>query len=106
VSEEIDRLKKILRAGMRGSKQTSYDRGEPARKSLADLVEARAGLKRYVESAPKDTEGWRLLSLAHECCLDYSSARRCLERAMELSGKRDRKDLKRLALLREGEQKR
>jgi len=42
-----------------------------------------------------------LLSFAEECLLLYPAARRCLERAMELAGRREKKDLKRLAQLRE-----
>jgi hypothetical protein len=37
--------------------------------------------------------------------LNYAAARRCLEKAMTLSGQKEKKDLKRLALLKEYESK-
>lgn len=43
------------------------------------------------------------LSQAEECLLNYVAARRCLEKAMSLSDQKDKKDLKRLALLKECE---
>jgi hypothetical protein len=46
-------------------------------------------------------EAWRLLSQAEECLLNYRQAVVCLEKAISLSGKRDKRMLKRLALLRE-----
>ena len=54
-----------------------------------------------MEEHEGDGEAWRSLFEAEECLLNYAAARHCLEQAMNRSGRRDKKDLKRLALLEE-----
>lgn len=46
-----------------------------------------------------------MLSQAEEYLLNYPAARKGFERALQLAGRRDKKDLKRLALLQEAEKK-
>lgn len=46
-----------------------------------------------------------MLSMAEECLLHYSDARWCFERGLKLGSKPDRKDLRRIALLKEYERK-
>jgi uncharacterized protein DUF2695 len=98
---ELDNLRQILLNGQRLSMQGSYQRRKPAEKALPYLNEAREGLAAFVHEDKTNAEGWRLLSLAEECLLHYRAAVWCLKRAMELSGRREKKDLKRLALLEE-----
>lgn len=98
---ELDELEKTLREGMRLSMQMSYARRAPAAKSLPYLSKAKAGLGRFLRQHPEDARAQRLLSLVEETLLHYGPAIAALERAMELEGKRDKRDLKRLAMLRE-----
>ena len=95
-------LRKLLQEGQRQSGQGSGQRRSPAKDAVPYLLEARSGLRRYVEAAPDDAAGWRALGQAEECLLNYAAARECLERAISLSGS-DRRDLKRLVALRETE---
>ncbi|MEX2170786.1 MAG: hypothetical protein WD851_15825 [Pirellulales bacterium] len=88
-------------SGIRLSMQRSYARRAPAKASVPHLVQARDGLRQLVERQPTLAEAWKLLSQAEECLLNYDRAILCLEMAMSLSGKRDKRDLKRLAMLRE-----
>jgi len=105
MDETLSHLRETLLAGQRFSKQGSYHRRAPAKKAVPFLVEARTGLRAYTAQHADNSEAWRLLSQAEECLLNYRVARDCLERAMSLSAVRDRKDLKRLALLQEYESK-
>jgi hypothetical protein len=63
-------------------------------------------LKDYVEAHENEAEGWRLLSQVEECLLNYAAARHGFQTAMSLSDQKDKKDLKRLALLKECESQR
>lgn len=72
----------------------------PDKKSIPYLLEARKGLKEFVSLNPNDSNGWRLLSQAEECLLNYPEALSSLERSIKL-GAKDKKDLKRIALLKE-----
>lgn len=101
VGRSLDELREVLARGRMASGQGSYDRKSPARCSLPDLFEAQTGLREYTKEQPDDETGWRLRAQADECVTNYSEAIRSLERAIELSGRRDRKDLKNLARLRE-----
>lgn len=103
MSRSLEELQGVLREGQRRSGQGSYMRRAPAKESVPYLLEARSGLKEYLRGHGDSSEAWRLLSQAEECLLNYSAARECCERAMSLSGVRDKKDLKRLALLKECE---
>jgi len=101
MARSLDELREVLARGRRLSGQSSYERDPPARKALPDLFDAQTGLREYTDEHPEDEEGWRLRAQAEECVTNYPLAIRCLERAIELSGHRDRKDLKMLARLRE-----
>lgn len=101
MAEDLAQLRDALRQGQKLSQQTSLERRAPAPESVPFLQNARSGLRRIVAENPNSVEAWRLLSEAEECLLDYSAALRALHKAMELSGKRDKRDLKRVALLRE-----
>lgn len=103
MSQDLEELQRILIEGQRRSMQGSYQRRSPAKPAIPFLLEARSGLKTYVEVNGQDAKAWRSLSQAEECLLNYSAALDCLERAMNLSGQRDKKDLRRLALLKEYE---
>lgn len=103
MSKDLADLKSALIEGQRRAMQGSYLRRNPAAPAVPFLLEARSGLKEYVEEHEQDVQAWRLLSQAEECLLNYAAARRCLEQAMSLLEQKDRKDLKRLALLKEYE---
>jgi hypothetical protein len=96
---KLDELRQLLVSGQRLSKQGSYHRRKPAAAAVPFLNDAREGLAAFVHENKTNAEGWRLLSLSEECLLNYCAAVRCLKRAMDLSGRRDKKDLKRLAQL-------
>src|SRR5882762_10130107 len=100
---ELENLRRILLEGIRLSRQSSHGKRAPAREAVTLLNEAQGGLRAFVEAHPDRPEGWDLLALAEECLLDYAAARRCLERAVSLSGNRSKKMLKRLALYRQAE---
>jgi hypothetical protein len=97
----LDELRELLAQGRLLSGQGSYDRQAPALESKPLLLEAQTKLRAYTDAHPDDEQGWRLRSQAEECVLNFTMALHCLERAMELSGKRERKDLKNLARLQE-----
>lgn len=99
----LEDLRRTLLEGQRRSKQGSYMRRNPAQEAVPFLLNARSGLRRYVADKENDVQAWRLLSQAEECLLNYAAAKGCLERAISLSAPRDKKDLKRLALLKEYE---
>jgi predicted Zn-dependent protease len=101
MAREIEEIKRILLEGQRRTMQGSYKRRAPAGDSVPLLLQARTSLKEYLKEQGDDVEAWRLLSQADKCLLNYSAARQACERAMSLSGVRDKKDLKRLVLLRE-----
>jgi hypothetical protein len=103
MSKNLAELQGILIEGQRRSMQGSYMRRNPAPGAIPFLLEVRSGLKEYVEAHETEAQAWRLLSQAEECLLNYAAARRCLEKAVTLSERKDKKDLKRLALLKEYE---
>ena len=105
MSKSLQELREILVVGQRLAKQGSYERRAPEKKAVPYLVEARTGLREYVRIHEQDAEAWRLLSLAEEFLLSYPAARKCLKRAAAIAGKPDKKDVKRLALLKEYETK-
>jgi tetratricopeptide (TPR) repeat protein len=81
--------------------QGSYKRRNPTKAAVPYLEAARHGLREFVQQDSRSSEAWRLLAQAEECLLNYREAIDCLERAMHLENRRDRKDLKKLALLKE-----
>ncbi len=97
--KSLEELRRILIEGQRRSKQGSYMRRNPALAAIPFLLEARSGLRDYVREKDTNIEALRLLSQAEECLLNYSAARQNLERAISLSVPKDKKDMKRLALL-------
>ena len=100
MKERLDELEAMLRDGMKLSGQSSLGRRLPARASLIVLAGARKGLREHVAANPADERSWRLLSLAEETLLAYPRALEAFKRALELAGKRDKRDLKRLGALR------
>ena len=102
-NKSLEELRRILIEGQRRSKQGSYMRRSPASAAIPFLLVARSGLRAYVREYDTNAESLRLLSQAEECLLNYSAARQSLERAISLSVQKDKKDMKRLALLIEHE---
>ena len=100
----LQELVRLLHEGRTRSKQMSHERRAPAVAAVSYLGPARDGLRQVVEAEPGNVKAWRLLSQAEELLLDYSNARLALEKALELDTRRDRGDLKKLALLREREE--
>lgn len=98
--DTLNDLKNELLQGQMLSMQGSYQRRAPEKKAVPYLLNARNGLKDYVKENPLNVEAWRLLSQAEEYLLNYSAAIESLQKVMEL-GNKDRKDLKRLVLLKE-----
>lgn len=91
-------------AAIEASGQGSYHRRAPSETAIPVLEKVRVGVIRYMENHEPCEESWRLLAQAEECLLHYTAAKRCLERAMDLSGRRGKRDLKKLALYREYEE--
>lgn len=100
MTKSLEELQELLLQGQKLSMQGSMDRRMPDKKSVPFLIEARKGLKEYVAMNPAESLGWRLLSQAEETLMNYPEALRVLEKSIELGGK-DKKDLKRIALLKE-----
>src|SRR5688500_13097495 len=101
MNRRLDELRQQLTEAQTLSRQASYERGAPDKKAMPTLLKARLGLRALLEEQPQVADGWRLLSLAEECLLNYPAAEQALNKALELSPNRDKRDLKRLALLRE-----
>lgn len=97
----LSELTQLLREGQKLSMQGSYARRAPAEQAVPFLRQARDGLEVLTKANPDRADVWRALSQAHESLLDYSNASQCLQTAMRLEGRRDKRDLKRLAMLRE-----
>jgi tetratricopeptide (TPR) repeat protein len=96
----LEELQRELVKGQKLAMQGSYQRRSPSKKAIPHLLNARKGLNEYLEQYPDNTLAWRLLSQAEEYLLNYQAALFSLQKAIELGG-RDRKDLKRLAMLKE-----
>ncbi len=93
-------LKAELEQGLALSKQGSYERRMPAQVALAQIRGALKGLRALVQRE-STAEVWRTLALAEEDLLHYPAAVEALQKALTLCQHHDRKDLKRLAQLRE-----
>ncbi|MGH4139336.1 hypothetical protein [Clostridium sp.] len=100
MSKNLKELQDLLLQGQKLSMQGSLDRRMPDKKSIPFLIDARKGLKEYVILNPEDSIAWRLLSQAEESLLNYPEALTSLAKSIEFGGK-DKKDLKRIALLKE-----
>ncbi|MED4455680.1 DUF2695 domain-containing protein [Metabacillus fastidiosus] len=96
----LNDLQNQLIQGQRLSMQGSYQRRAPAKKAVSYLLSARKGLNEYVKQNTDNILAWRLLSLAEEYLLNYNAAIYSLQKVIEL-GEKDRKDLKRLVMLKE-----
>jgi len=105
VDEELKDLRALLTEATLATGQGSYERRSPKGESVPLLMQVRSRLIRYMENREPTADSWRLLAHAEECLLHYAAARRCLERAIALSGMRDKKDLKKLALYQQNEEK-
>jgi tetratricopeptide (TPR) repeat protein len=81
--------------------QGSFERRAPRKAALPYLREARNGLTEFVRKNPDHAEAWRALSAAEEALLHYPAAVKALERAIALGPERERRDLKKMVLLRE-----
>jgi len=101
---DVEKLAEVLREGQRRSKQGSYERRMPADDAMPYILEARRGLRRIAADGSASARVWRLLSQAEEMLLAYRGARLALEQALQLEGSKYKRDLTRLAVLREGEQ--
>lgn len=99
-AEGLKSLEELLRQGQRLSMQGSYERRAPAAEAVPFLVQARDGLKEISIRSPLDARVWHLLSLAHEALLEYGPALAAIHEAVRLSGRKDKRDLKRIAQLR------
>ncbi|NEW01335.1 DUF2695 domain-containing protein [Bacillus megaterium] len=93
-------LKDELIKGQKLAMQGSYQRRAPSKKAIPHLLAARKGLKEYVKQYSNDALAWQLLSQAEEYLLNYNAALMALQNAISLD-KKDKKLLKRLALLKE-----
>jgi hypothetical protein len=98
VPKELNELRETLFNGICLSKQSSYGRRAPSSDAIPFFQHAWDGLHTYVNAYPNDADGWSLLSQTEECLLHYDEARKCLERSMDLTGRRSQHDLKKLAL--------
>ena len=105
MDEHLRELQGILIQGQRLSGQGTYQRRAPAKKAIPFLNKALVGLRSYVANHRDDVVGWRLLSLAEECLLNYTAARLALEKVIAMSPGKERRDLIRLPKLREGEER-
>jgi hypothetical protein len=103
MTPNLKHLQQLLSEAQRRSGQSSYRRVLPAAESLSSLLKARSGLADYVKDHPADVQAWRSLSQAEECLLDYAAARRNLEQSISLTPQKDKKDLKKLAAVKESE---
>ncbi|MDC7783374.1 DUF2695 domain-containing protein [Priestia megaterium] len=93
-------LQNELIKGQKLAMQGSYQRRAPSKKAIPHLLAARKGLKEYVKQYSNDTLAWQLLSQSEEYLLNYNAALTALRNALFLE-KKDKKLLKRLALLKE-----
>ena len=103
VNDNLRELSELLREGQKRSQQGSHQRRTPSEAAVPYLQQARQGLRQVVETAPDNVEAWRLLSQAEEALLDYRLARIALENVLASQARPDRRDLKKLAQLRECE---
>jgi hypothetical protein len=96
----LNDLQNELIQGQKLSMQGSDQRRAPEKIAIPYLLSARKGLKEFVKENEDNSLAWRLLSQAEEYLLNFNAAINCLQKVNELGGK-DRKDLKRLVVLKE-----
>lgn len=98
--DNLEVLKNELIKGQKLAMQGSYERKEPAKKAIPYLLKVKKGLYEYIKLDSDNALAWRLLSQCEECLLNYQGAISSLQKAMSLD-KGNKKDLKKLALLKE-----
>lgn len=101
VATRLGEIEALLVSGQRLSMQGSYERRAPAPESMSMLTRARDELKALVSALPSSAHAWQLLSNAHEALLEYGPAIAALQESIRVAGRKDKRDLKRLARLRE-----
>jgi len=101
VDEQVRMAREELTKGIRLSGQMSYGRRQPDKASVPFFESSRDRLELILKQNPSRADAWRLLSQAEECLLNYPRAVFCLERALKLEGACQKKDLKKLAQLKE-----
>lgn len=99
MSSNLQEWSALLREGQKRS-QGSLRRRITPETAVPYLSRARHGLRAVTGREPGNAHAWRLLSAAEEALLDYAKACAALEQALRLGGA-GRRDLKKLALLRE-----
>lgn len=99
-NDRLTLLKDELREGLSLSMQGSYERRLPSAAALPKIRAVLKGLRILVNEEPS-ADAYRALALAEEALLHYPAAVVALEAAVTLSSNVDRKDLKRLAQLRD-----
>lgn len=97
---KLQELKEEILKAIKLSGQMSYERRAPRPEAVPLLMKARASLEELVHIGGKQPETFRLLSQVDECLLNYGSAIKYLEKAIASSDRKDKRDLKKLALLR------
>jgi len=102
MADNLQEWTALLREGQRRS------RGSLGRCTTRDapvpyLLSERQGLRMVIRRHPGNAQAWLLLSPAEEALLEYANACSALEQALRLTERADRRDLKKLALLREYE---
>lgn len=93
-------LRARLQEARRASGTSSYARGLPRAAAIPELGALLKAVREALEARPDEAELWRIRSEVEEVLLRWGSAVTSLERALALSGERDRKEVKRLARLR------
>jgi hypothetical protein len=99
----LDEIHSLVIQAVRRSSTGSYRRRAPSPESVPLFEDAKRRLDAVLAADSGSLRAWRLLAQVEECLLRYDEARRCVERAMDLAGRRDRKDLQKLAEFREAE---
>jgi hypothetical protein len=97
----LDQFEDLLLDAIRRSGQASYSRRASPQDVLIDLGSLARKVESIIEEEGASSRACRLLSQIYECMLNYRSAAIHLEQAMTIDGRKERKDLKRLARLRE-----
>jgi hypothetical protein len=99
IDQTLDQIEARLFEATRLAKQPTLGRraAPPAAVCLVKIVISQ--LREVLGRHPEVERGWRLLSRAEEVLLNPENARFALERAITLSGRRSKHDLKKLYFL-------
>lgn len=101
MASELAELQARLLSAIKSSGERSYGRRQPRKRSIPLLERSIEELERFVADHGGEAAGWDLLSLAYECLLRYPLSIAALKRAIELRGRANNRELKRLARLQE-----